>query len=111
MTQRACRACGEWHETAEPWPRACAAHFRPRGPRSNLSAPYIRTDGMEAILSHADGQMYDSKSQYYAAVKAKGCEIVGNDSSVMDGQRSTPGVDESQIERDVVDTMKQAGML
>lgn len=35
--------------------------------------------GVNGMLSHADGKMYDSKSQYERALKAKGCRIVGND--------------------------------
>lgn len=35
--------------------------------------------GVNGIVNHADGKRYDSKSQYTRAVKAKGCEIVGND--------------------------------
>lgn len=35
--------------------------------------------GVNGILNHADGQRYDSKSNYEKAVKAKGCRIVGND--------------------------------
>ena len=53
--------------------------------RSKLSAPSIRADGMEAIVNHADGRTYDSKSAYYGAVKAAGCEIVGNDSKWKNG--------------------------
>lgn len=48
--------------------------------RSHLSTPYIRADGMDATINPIDGKPYDSKSQYYATVKAHGCEIVGNDS-------------------------------
>jgi hypothetical protein len=56
-------------------------HLAPRQPvqRSSLPCPAIRTDGMDAIRSMADGQFYDSKSAYYGSVKAAGCEIVGDD--------------------------------
>lgn len=36
-------------------------------------------EGVQGVLNHADGKIYDSKSSYYKAVKAAGCEIVGND--------------------------------
>lgn len=54
----------------------------------HLAAPlnqsaYVRTDGMDPILSHADGRMYDSKSAYYASVRRAGAEIVGNDTSIL----------------------------
>lgn len=47
--------------------------------RSDLPTPYIRSDGMDATVCHADGETYDSKSAYYKAVKDAGCEIVGNE--------------------------------
>ncbi len=40
-------------------------------------APMIRPDGMAPIRSMADGRTYDSRSAYYASVRAAGCEIVG----------------------------------
>jgi hypothetical protein len=49
--------------------------------RSKLSAPMIISDCMESTVNHADGQRYSSKRAYEKAVKAAGCEIVGNDSS------------------------------
>lgn len=60
-----------WERGTEP-PRAPP-------PRSHLAAPAIRADGMTAIRSMADGRMYDSKSAYYASVKAAGCEIAGDE--------------------------------
>ncbi len=56
----------------------------PRGPRSALPCPAIRTDGMEPLQSMADGQTYDSKSAYYRSVKDAGCEIVGDDRKSFD---------------------------
>lgn len=52
----------------------------PRG----SAAPMIRTDGMEAIQSMADGRFYDSRSSYYGSLKARGLEIVGNERAAMD---------------------------
>lgn len=49
--------------------------------RSKLSAPMIISDNMESTLNHADGQRYSSKRGYEKAVRAAGCEIVGNDPS------------------------------
>jgi hypothetical protein len=45
------------------------------------AAPMIRTDGMSAMRSMADGRIYDGKSAYYASVRRAGCEIVGNEST------------------------------
>lgn len=36
-------------------------------------------EGVQGVMNHADGKVYDSKSSYEKAVKAKGCHIVGND--------------------------------
>lgn len=55
------------------WPLDCLKQFERK--RSDLPMPYIRSDGMDTILNHADGKLYDSKSAYYGAVKAAGCEI------------------------------------
>jgi hypothetical protein len=52
-------------------------------------APSIRPDGMADLRNMADGKMYDSKSAYYAAVKAAGCEIVGNERSYKEPERKT----------------------
>lgn len=52
------------------------------------SAPNIRTDGMDAIRSMADGKLYDSRSGYYASLKARGMEIVGNDRAAIDKRPS-----------------------
>lgn len=43
------------------------------------AAPMVRPDGMEPVRSMADGRVYDSRSRYYASVRALGCEIVGDD--------------------------------
>jgi hypothetical protein len=36
-------------------------------------------DTMDHTLNHADGRRYDSKRAYEKAVRAAGCEIVGNE--------------------------------
>ncbi len=33
---------------------------------------------MDATMNHADGRLYDSRSAYEKAVKAMGCEIIGD---------------------------------
>lgn len=72
-----------WHEeeqrlVAEEEYRAMKAGVT-AAKASHLPRPYIRTDGMSDTWNPADGRHYDSKSAYEAAVKAAGCEIVGND--------------------------------
>ncbi|MDB5441093.1 MAG: hypothetical protein JWM33_3520 [Caulobacteraceae bacterium] len=72
---RLCRACGNFHPLKARWPTECQGHF---GARPHAT-PAIRTDGMAETWNPADGRTYDSRSAYERAVKAAGCEIVGND--------------------------------
>lgn len=84
------------------------ARLIPRGPnrRSHLSAPYIRPDGMDALVNHANGHLYDSKSAYYRAVKDAGCEIVGDDPSW--GQGKPPEFESpGGIEQDIKTAIEQ----
>lgn len=55
--------------------------------RSGLPCPYLISDNMDGTLNHADGKRYSSKRAYEKAVKAAGCEIVGNDSSFKQPKR------------------------
>lgn len=66
-------------------------------------APMIRTDGMDPIVSMADGQIYDSKSSYYRSVRSAGCEIVGNDPAAS-RPHHTPDLP-GHVERDVKSAM------
>lgn len=58
-------------------------------------------DYLHDVWNPADGKIYSSKSNYYKAVKAKGCEIAGNDSSVMQPKhkeiKAAPGLKEDII--------------
>lgn len=74
--------------------------------RSDLPAPMLISDSLADVLNPADGKRYDSKSKYYAAVKAKGCEIVGSDA----GKTASPRkVDDPTA--DIVNAMKRHGAL
>ena len=64
------------HDVAA-WPRPCLEQFRKA--RSDLPMPAIRSDGMDPIMNHANGLMYDSRSAYERGVKDAGCVIVGDD--------------------------------
>ena len=64
------------HEVSA-WPRTCLEQFRKA--RSHLPMPAIRADGMDPIMNHANGLIYDSRSAYERGVKDAGCEIVGNE--------------------------------
>ena len=46
---------------------------------ARAAAPMVRPDGMTPLRSMADGRIYDSRSGYYAGVRAAGCEIVGDE--------------------------------
>lgn len=60
-----------------PWPEV-AAQRRERA-RSSLPCPSIIRDALDGVKNPVDGKLYDSKSEYYRAVKEAGCEIVGNE--------------------------------
>jgi len=59
------------------WPGPCLEQFKRK--RSHLPMPAIRSDGMDPIMNHANGLMYDSRSAYERGVKDAGCVIVGDD--------------------------------
>ncbi len=52
------------------------------------AAPMIRPDGMAPLRSMADGRTYDSRSAYYASVRAAGCEIAGDERAPFDRRRA-----------------------
>jgi hypothetical protein len=59
---------------------------------------------MDAIRSMASGRMFDSKSAYYADVKAAGCEIVGDDAGGFSG---TPGYKGEGVEQEIKTAIAQ----
>lgn len=71
MTTRHCRVCNDYHDLDEPWPDACAAHYR-HGRSSD--APNIIRDGIE-MQSMVDGKIYTSKNAYYKSIDRKGLYI------------------------------------
>ena len=79
MALRHCRCCGDWHSLEKPWPHNCISHFGAPPERSHLPAPMQIRDCMDHVLNHAEGRMYDSQRAYEKAVRAAGCEIVGNE--------------------------------
>ena len=99
---RLCRVCKDFHNTAEAWPWACRGHFPPP-PHGTLN---VISDNLDYTMNPADGKRYTSKAKYYAAVRAKGCEIVGNDKSPPRPKAEMP--DPTQ---DIVNAMRQHGAL
>jgi hypothetical protein len=78
--QRFCKVCRSWHDLDAPWPDNCLPERNLA--RSDLPTPRLIRDGLDNVWNPVDGRTYDSKSAYYSAVKAAGCEIAGNDSSI-----------------------------
>lgn len=77
-----------------------------RGPK-NYRGPSIMTDnigGVQGIQSQADGKYYDSKSAYYASLKEKGLEVVGDDAP----QTHKPKVEEIDWKQAVAETLQQS---
>lgn len=73
MTQRMCRACGNWHDLDEPWPTVC---FRGR---NSDRAPYVISDTMEPTKHHGTGRMISSKRAFSRETRAAGMVEIGNE--------------------------------
>ena len=60
----------------------------PRRPpkRSHLPAPMIQSDHVDEFRSHADGQIYSSKSRYREELRARGMVEVGNERAALNDQ-------------------------
>lgn len=73
---RFCRCCKEFHDLEQSWPEACVGHF---GITAHGAGPQIISDTIEPFRSHADGNIYSSKSRYRADLRARGLIEVGNE--------------------------------
>lgn len=71
------------------------------GERSHFPAPMLRPDGMSDTWNPVDGKHYDSRSQYERAVKAAGCEIVGNDAGHWNRR---PEYKPEGVRKDIIDS-------
>ena len=89
------------HDVAA-WPGPCLEQFRKK--RSDLPMPAIRADGMDPIINHANGLLYDSRSAYERAVKDAGCVIVGND---LPDRPSPPEPDTRELKQDIKTAIEQ----
>ena len=65
-------------------------------------------DGMDPIVSMADGQTYDSKRAYQRGVRQAGCEIVGNDRA---GFGKPPEYQPGNIGADIKRSIEELGGL
>jgi hypothetical protein len=86
-----------------PWPSNCLPERNWN--RADLAAPLLIRDGLDDVWNPVDGRKYDSKSAYYAAVKAAGCEIAGSDSSIATAHEKSTTV---KTPEGLKDTLKQA---
>ena len=100
-TYRVCQSCGDIHEVSA-WPRACLEQFRKA--RSHLPMPAIRADGMDPIINHANGLMYDSRSAYERGVKDAGCEIIGSERIE---PKARPVLSDRELKQDIKTAMDQ----
>lgn len=103
MRSRHCRVCHGWHDVDEPWPWDCRGHFGSVIARSELHAPMLIRDCMDATLNPADGKRYTSKREYYRAVRRAGCEIVGNENMA----KHIKPKDLSDPTPDIIDAIKK----
>lgn len=107
MASRLCRSCREWHDTDQPWPSACASHFRVRSARSDLPRPMVISDYMEA-RSPVTGEMFTSKSGLRQHYRVNGVRELGNDTiKTIDNDEADIKI--SQVESDVAQAMLSLG--
>lgn len=80
MRQRHCRICSGWHDTEQPWPHNCMAHWgNPVARSTTIPVPQLIRDQMDPLQHPADGRFYDSKSQMRAVAKAHNLIEVGTE--------------------------------
>lgn len=65
---------------------------------------YVISDSLDGVLNHANGKVYDSKSKYYADLKASGHVIV---ESGMDKPSQTRG--DFDARKDIAKALNQLG--
>jgi hypothetical protein len=89
--------------TKTPKPKTDTTVFTAK--RIYVASDYMG-EGVKGLQCMADGKQYDSKSEYYKAVKAAGCEVMGNDAP---RTTSTEIKGDFVTHKDVADTIKQLG--
>jgi hypothetical protein len=67
--------CRDWHDTDEPWPAACAGHFK----AVSTAGPQVISDNLDPTWHPATGKRISSKSKFRAETRAAGCVEVGNE--------------------------------
>ena len=89
------------HEVSA-WPGPCLEQFKRK--RSHLPMPAIRADGMDPIINHANGLIYDSRSAYERGVKDAGCEIIGSERIE---PKARPVLSDRELKQDIKTAMDQ----
>lgn len=98
MSERLCRACGNWHDLEQPWPGRCC---KPQPALSNLPFPQVMSDTMDPVQSMVTGAWHTSKRGIRAEYKQHNVVEVGDDPNRLK-PRKKPKRDERQV-REVVD--------
>lgn len=75
-------------------------------PQVKIGGFYVISDNIDGVLNHANGKRYDSKSQYYADLKASGHIIV---ESGMEQKRETRG--NFDVAKELKRAARDAGLL
>jgi hypothetical protein len=111
-TYRLCKVCGDIHDVAQ-WPD----NHREWVPdnRSDLAAPMLIRDSMDAVQSMLDGKMYDSKRGLRKTYREAGVIEVGDDKSYTDPERLAERkrlkqASKKKIEASVGRAMSRAGL-
>ena len=80
-TYRLCKICDELHDVAN-WPDNHREWIIDN--RSDLAAPMVIRDSMDAVKSMLDGKMYESKRGLRQTYREAGVTEVGDDKSYTD---------------------------
>lgn len=64
--------------------------WAPVPPRRGRLGVMVISDTLDGVMNPADGRRYDSKSAYARAVRAAGCEIVGNEVPIQAARGRVP---------------------
>jgi hypothetical protein len=83
MRERWCKVCRGWHEL-EAWPHNCMPERNMA--QSDLPMPQVSRTALDDLWNPVDGKRYTNSRNFAAAVKAKGCEIIGNDSALVNAK-------------------------
>jgi hypothetical protein len=105
MPSRLCRACSDWHDLSQPWPRACAGHFkRTTEARSSLPRPMVISDYVDCD-SPVSGERFTSKAELRRHYRANGVVEVGNE-TIKPRDNDEDDIKLAPIEREVAQAIE-----